>query len=216
MQLRRLSAPAGKLSPVSYAGSAKLPSSPRALIGYLGHLYLPNIPSADREFEVIEELLVSYRMPPQLTAELYRALADILGVTIDRHGADIAGRHGIGFREVPHIAGLGADEIIINAYTYQLMGAELAGLGHLLPGATAILAPDAGLRARSAPLVRGACGSGDPIREAGVADKPRADQGGRHVMIASQPAAATPASLPLAPHGAHPHQGACGCGVAPL
>ena len=42
-------------------------------------------------------------MPPALTAELYRALGDISGVTVDQHAVDVAGRAGIGFQiTAPH------------------------------------------------------------------------------------------------------------------
>jgi hypothetical protein len=52
-------------------------------------------PPAIREFDAIEDMITSYVMPPQLTAELYRALGDIPGVTVDEHAVDVAGRPGI-------------------------------------------------------------------------------------------------------------------------
>ena len=55
-------------------------------------------PTPVREFEVIKELLTTYVMPPALTAELYRALGSIPGVTVDHDTVDGAGRLGIGFQ----------------------------------------------------------------------------------------------------------------------
>jgi hypothetical protein len=64
-------------------------------------------------------------MPPALTAELYRVLGNIPGVTVDRHAADIAGRHGIGFRiALPDGQGAGFDELILDPRTYALMGQQ--------------------------------------------------------------------------------------------
>ncbi len=113
--------------PIRYADLGSLPRSPLALDRYLGHLQLPGWgPAPVREFEVIKELLTTYVMPPGLTAELYRALADIPGVTADNHAVDIARRPGVGFAiAMPPSAGGGTDEIIINPRTYHLMGQEL-------------------------------------------------------------------------------------------
>ncbi len=40
---------------------------------------------------------MTYLMPPSLTAELYRALGNIPGVTVNQHAVNVAGRAGIGF-----------------------------------------------------------------------------------------------------------------------
>ncbi len=140
-----VSALTGKL-PLRYADLGSLPSSPLALDRYLGRLHLPGWGSAPvREFEVIKELLATYVMPPGLTAELYRALGDIPGVTVDHHAVDVAGRNGIGFRiTLPPLAGGAIDEIVINPRTYHLMGQQLitsqpAGSAGRVLGGTAIL-----------------------------------------------------------------------------
>jgi hypothetical protein len=89
---------AGKI-PVSYIGLSSLPRSPVALDRYLAGLPLRGWgPAPVREFEVIKELLTTYVMPPALTAELYRALGNIPGVTVDHDAVDAAGRRGIGFQ----------------------------------------------------------------------------------------------------------------------
>jgi len=79
-----------------------------------------------RVVQVIEDLLITYMMPPALTAELYRALGNIPGVTVDRHATDIAGRHGIGFKiAIPSEQGGGFDELILDQKTFRLMGQQL-------------------------------------------------------------------------------------------
>jgi hypothetical protein len=111
--------------PVKYAGLGSLPRSPQALLRYLANLPLPHRsgwgPAPVREFVIIEELLTTYVMPPRRTAELYRALGEIPGVTVDTHTTDVAGRPGIGFLHSVQPAA-GAEEIIIDPRTYRLMG----------------------------------------------------------------------------------------------
>jgi hypothetical protein len=132
---------AGKV-PVSYAGLRSLPRSPAALDRYLAGLPLRGWgPAPVREFEIIKELLITYVMPPALTAELYRALGSIPGVTVDHDAVDVAGRRGIGFQiTLPRLAGGEIDQLILDPATYRLMGQQLilAGSGRVLSG-TAIL-----------------------------------------------------------------------------
>src|SRR5262249_25439390 len=84
-------------------------------------------------------------MPPALTAELYRALGDIPGVTVDHHAVDVAGRDGVGFQiTLPRRAGGGVDEIVINPRPHQLMGQQLIaspprGSGRQVLSGTALL-----------------------------------------------------------------------------
>jgi hypothetical protein len=125
--------------PISYAGLGSLPASPRALDRYIGGLHLPGWGSAPvREFAVIKDLLITYVMPPALTAELYQAVGDIPGVTVVQHAVDAAGRSGIGFeiksRGIP-------EEIVFNPRTYRLMGQQLilSRSGRSVLNGTAIL-----------------------------------------------------------------------------
>jgi hypothetical protein len=120
----------GKM-PVPYADLGSLPRDPAALVRYFAGLLTPGDgPAPVRSFRVIEDLLITYVMPPGLTAELYRALGNIPGVTIDRHATDIAGRHGIGFKiALPAGQGAGFDELILNPETFALMGQQ-ATVGH--------------------------------------------------------------------------------------
>jgi hypothetical protein len=133
----------GARIPVSYADLSSLPRDSRALDRYLGQLNLRHRSgqgsAGAREFTIIEMMLTSYVMPPRLTAELYRALGDIPGVTVNEHAADVAGRPGVGFIS-PALPGAGHMEIILNPRTYRLMGADLLqGPRRQLDEGTAIL-----------------------------------------------------------------------------
>jgi len=123
----------GKAHPVRYGQLGSLPRSPQALERYLARLgYGPGGP-ATRAFSLIDFLLTSYVMPPKLTAELYRALGDIPGVTVDEHAVDVAGRPGVGFKIS---AGAARYEIILARRDYRLMGDEnrVAGYGFSVSG----------------------------------------------------------------------------------
>jgi hypothetical protein len=106
--------------PVSYADLGSLPREPRTLERFLEQLRLPG--SSDgpaKAFHAVTELFQTYVLPPHLTASLFRALADIPGVRVDRHARDVAGRTGAGFA-FGH--GAGQQEIIVNPQTFRLMG----------------------------------------------------------------------------------------------
>ena len=112
--------------PVNYADLTSLPRDPQALDHYLGRQPGPGASKAAKEFMLIDEMLTGYVMPPRLTAEFYRALGDIPGVTADPHAVDVAGRPGVAFRITRQ--GLGAewtDEIILSPRTYRLMANEI-------------------------------------------------------------------------------------------
>jgi hypothetical protein len=117
--------------PLTYAELGSLPRSPAALDRYLASLPLPGgEPAPVREFEIIDGMLFTYVMPSALTAELYRALGHIPGVTVDQHAVDVAGRAGIGFQiTAPHSPGADAPvrevaQLILNPKTYDLMAVQ--------------------------------------------------------------------------------------------
>jgi hypothetical protein len=72
-------------------------------------------------FELVGRLFGAYLMPPALTAELYRALGDIPGVTVRRDVPDLAGQRGVALR-LPVPSGAGYEEIVIDPRSYQFMG----------------------------------------------------------------------------------------------
>lgn len=117
--------------PLTYAELGSLPRSPAALDRYLASLQVPRgEPAPVREFEIITGMLFTYVMPPALTAELYRALGDIPGVSVDQHAVDVAGRAGIGFQiTAPHSPTADAPvrevaQLILNPKTYDLMAVQ--------------------------------------------------------------------------------------------
>ncbi len=81
---------------VGYTDLGKLPSDPKALVrwamrppgggGRYTTAYL-----AWNAFNGIEGTLTSYVLPPKVAAELYRALGDIPGVTVEKDAVDAAG-----------------------------------------------------------------------------------------------------------------------------
>jgi hypothetical protein len=127
--------------PVSYAALSSLPTYPLALDRYFGSLRLPGQSAANREFQIIQDLLISYVMPPALTAELYRALGDVPGVTVNNHAVDAGGRTGLGFQiDIPTypVNSHMVDQLILDPRTYEWMGYRDSWGGQ--PGqATAVL-----------------------------------------------------------------------------
>jgi len=129
--------------PITYPGLRSLPSRPDALLRYLANLALPHPggfgPTPVQDFSIIDLLVTTYVMPPSLTAELYRALGDIPGVTVNSHAEDVAGRRGVGFISPTGPYG-GNMELIFNARTYRLMGDDfLTSPGHRVVTGIAIL-----------------------------------------------------------------------------
>jgi hypothetical protein len=126
--------------PVSFASLGSLSADPRELLALLRRMgpLLPGdstFPPHLRALQVIGILLSSYVMPPRVTAELYRALGDIPGVTVDDHAVDVAGQPGIGFLLRVPASGYGTQvEIVVNRRTYQFMGYQVAGRGTHLEG----------------------------------------------------------------------------------
>jgi hypothetical protein len=137
--------------PVSYAGLSSLPRNPVSLDRYFGSLHGRGESAASSEFQIIYDLVISYVMPPALTAELYRALGEVPGVTVNDHAVDAAGRTGIGFQSpVPFIPDPGGpfvlypvDQLILDPSTYELMGYSsgfsLRSLQHTAGLSTAVL-----------------------------------------------------------------------------
>jgi hypothetical protein len=110
-----------------YADLGSLPSGQAALERYLADQHVSGFPGlrtndkAAKAFDEIMGLLWNYVLPPRLAAELYRALTDIPGVTVNAHATDIAGRPGIAF-ELSGTHGPGTEqELILNRSDYALI-----------------------------------------------------------------------------------------------
>ena len=114
---------------VPYADLGTLPTDPKALVRWAmrppgggGHYTTADL--AWNAFNGIEGTLMSYVLPPKVAAELYRALGDIPGVTVDKDAIDAAGRHGPAFvltdNDIP--GGGWTAEVFLNPHTFQLTG----------------------------------------------------------------------------------------------
>ncbi len=121
-------AAAGVPAAGSYAGLRTLPTTPRALLAYIlrhfqpGHLVPPGYPPtlADREWEGLFIILDNnVVVPPKLAAAIFRALADIPGVTLAHDAQNAAGQYGIGVtKTVDRVR----SALIFDPHTYQLIG----------------------------------------------------------------------------------------------
>jgi hypothetical protein len=114
---------------IGYSNLAKVPTDPKALVRWAmkppgggGHYTTADL--AWNAFNGIEGTLMDIVLPPKVAAELYRALADIPGVTVNKNAVDAAGRHGPAFvlTDPDSTGGAQIAEIFLNPHTYQLTG----------------------------------------------------------------------------------------------
>lgn len=112
----------------TYAGLKTLPASPAALLAYLNaHFQWPiatgmTVDSAAREYMAISTILENLGiLPGALESAMFRALAELPGMTVVPHVTDYAGRTGTA-------VGWSNDgdryELIFNPSTYQFMGQQ--------------------------------------------------------------------------------------------
>jgi hypothetical protein len=112
----------GSASPPSdYASLAALPRDPAALLTWARG----QVPSAKGgndagAFGILDAVLSSGMLPPAQHAAIYRALAKISGVTLDKNAADIAGRPALGVAYT--IEGWLNEEILFDPKTYAYLG----------------------------------------------------------------------------------------------
>jgi hypothetical protein len=127
----------------SYAQLSSLPSDPAAIDRYLAQpgpgegatTALRN----DQAFFRIGQILNIYALDPKLTATLYRALADIPGVTALNDARTAAGQAGVAFvLPAPPGSGLPQDELILDPASYNLIGwTEIDEVGDQVHGVPA-------------------------------------------------------------------------------
>jgi hypothetical protein len=123
----------GAPAPVSYSDLGSLPRDPVAIVAYIANKWAyPKTGggTASAAFQGIMALLDDYVLPPAVAAELYLALADIPGVTVNPHATDLAGRPGPAFTlKVKDGPGYDVFELVLNPHTYTLMGFTEATYG---------------------------------------------------------------------------------------
>lgn len=114
---------------LNYTDVGSLPRDPRSLARDLGGLRLPSGTGLGRggpqAFFLIYTVLSTYVLQPRLTAELYQALGDIPGLTVDAHAADVTGRPGIGLALPLGPGSRLTQEIVLAPRTYHLLGYQL-------------------------------------------------------------------------------------------
>lgn len=122
---------------VSYSSLKSLPGTPDALVALLAGTPVPRAEEwhAGHAFELIAELFQTYVMPPEATAQLYRALAVISGVMADMPAVNVAGHHGTGFLLTGTTGG--NQEIIVDPGTWRFRAYQFLGDGRDIhaPGA---------------------------------------------------------------------------------
>jgi hypothetical protein len=114
---------------LSYGSLSSLPGDAAAIGGFLGDTPVARDKAwhAGHAFELIAGLFQHYVLPSAVTAQLYRALSQITGVTIDVRAMDVAGQRGPGFL----LAGMpgGNQEITINSRSHKFGGYQFFGSG---------------------------------------------------------------------------------------
>jgi hypothetical protein len=127
--MERIDAQAGlaPLSSITYQSLSSLPSDPAALVQYFEKLFssAPASQRPEKAFESIGQLLTLYVTQPAFTAELYRAIADIPGVTVNTRAVNLAGRPTIALSYLTPTRLLGG-EIYLDPHSYQYVGAASA------------------------------------------------------------------------------------------
>jgi hypothetical protein len=114
---------------IGYSNLGQVPASPEAVVRWAmrtpgggGQYTIADL--AWNAFNGIEGTLMDIVLPPKVAAELYRALADIPGVTVSKNAVDAAGRRGPAFvlTDPGGPGGAETGEIFLNPHTYQLTG----------------------------------------------------------------------------------------------
>jgi hypothetical protein len=112
----------------TYAGLETLPTTPAALLAYLNAHFQwltatgMTVTSADREYMAISSILENLGvLPGALESAMFRALAELPGMTVVPGVADYAGRTGTA---VAWSNGGDRFELIFNPSTYQFMGQQ--------------------------------------------------------------------------------------------
>lgn len=145
--------------PVTRDDLSRLPTRPRALIRYLSGLsssayILPLVTgphsgsviglnallrddASKRAFAAIGQILDTHFVKPALLAELYRALGDLPGVTVNSHAIDIAGRHGVAF--TMSLLGGVRLQIVLDSHDYRFMGYSVEDRSGPVTWGTAVL-----------------------------------------------------------------------------
>lgn len=116
--------------PTSSGGTLRFVLPPASAVPTLSPLTGQDCRSSEalQSYSTIQRLLSSGILPPDFTAELYHALADVPGVIAKKNVTDISGQAGVEFilPQSPYNENLGT---ILSAATYQYLG-QASWYGH--------------------------------------------------------------------------------------
>jgi hypothetical protein len=118
-----ITATGGAMPPTDYASIVRIPLDPDALVAWAKR----NSPRGrtagekdDAAFGMLGSLLNDNLVPPRQEAAVYRAMARIPGVTLDREAVDVAGRPALGVSKVAY--GYLRQEVLLDRTTYAYLG----------------------------------------------------------------------------------------------
>jgi hypothetical protein len=113
----------GAMPPVDYASIVKIPLDPDALIAWVKKDAPPARTAGERDgeaFGTLASLLNNNLVPPRQEAAVYRAMAKIPGVTLDRKTVDVAGRPALAVSMI--IERYIREEVLLDPTTYAYLG----------------------------------------------------------------------------------------------
>jgi hypothetical protein len=118
-----VTATGGGMPPVDYASVVKIPLDPDALVAWVKENSPQGRTAGERDgaaFGMLASLLNNNLVPPRQEAAVYRAMAKIPGVTLDKKTVDVAGRPALAVSSV--IEGYLRQEVLLDRTTYAFLG----------------------------------------------------------------------------------------------
>lgn len=113
----------GGMPPVDYASVVKIPLAPDALLAWVKK-DAPNSSTVESSnytaFQMLASLLNNNLVPPRQEAAVYRAMAKIPGVTLNKSAVDVAGRPALAVSRV--IEGWIRQEVLLDRTSYAYLG----------------------------------------------------------------------------------------------
>lgn len=128
-----VSSTGGGFPPTDYATLAKLPRDPVALIAYVQRQMPPVENRSAGTFRALASMLGGAVWPPDQEAAIYRAMARIPGVTLNRRTTDARGRPALALSL--EVEGWLRQEVLLDPVTYAYRGHRATAIkDHKLPG----------------------------------------------------------------------------------
>lgn len=162
----------GAKAPMNYRAVQKLPTDPEAMYKWLHSGKNARSRSDDSAFQTATEILSENLVPPEVSAALFRAVAELPGVTAESGVVDALGRGGIAIGRTPDLASTERIEWIFDEETLEYLGERMVWVAPSGEGAV----DDAGQGAERSgstcpPMKDGAVLMSKAITERAVVDK---------------------------------------------